>query len=667
MQNLIANIIGNRAFDRRTQTVVAVAMTVALTATLATAGQAQPKRAPHHTFQRSVWAVRWSQQHPAQAAAYQHSLRTRYTRPSYSRYAAKPRKTWRRYGAPKGQPIIAQQAPLSLVPAAPAVPVRIAATFPLPATLKILPSSPVVKAAAPIDRTQDVTLDFVGADINDVLKALALQTHSNIVSGTDVKGSVTVSLTHVTLEEALELITKLSGYLYAKVGRTYVIGSPASIATLTAGSTSTVPPATAVVTFSYSDPNALLTTIKDRYPNVKISAGRVNGTLGGGVLVITGPESDVEAAKQLVADAEGGLSRSVDSSHTEVYDIKYASADDLVSVLNRLIPNLIVTPAPSRNFTLTAPNTADSVTTSSQATFGAPPAGAAPGAAPDPSGGAQAATKVAVKATTHALLLTGSDSDIARAKTLIAQVDTQPKQITYEAKITEVQLTNEKDFGLGWDFSGASTTIGELGGALNGTSSPSAYPGNILKFGTIGRSALSNIATVKLDAKIKSGDVKLLSNPNIAAIDGEQAAVFIGDTVRYISSITQTSTGQTVTTDSVNIGIKLFVTGKVNNDGYVTLNIHPEVSTISGYLAVPGGGSLPQISNREATTTIRVKDGETIAIGGLIGETDIKNIQKVPILGDLPFFGQLFRDTQHTHNRNELVIFVKVGVQKETV
>ncbi|MEO7717954.1 MAG: hypothetical protein ABIY70_17270, partial [Capsulimonas sp.] len=293
---------------------------------------------------------------------------------------------------------------------------------------------------------------------------------------------------------------------------------------------------------------------------------------------------------------------------------------------------------------------------------------AAPGAgAPDPSGGAQTSTKVAVKATTHALLLTGSDSDIARAKTLIAQVDTQPKQITYEAKITEVQLTNEKDFGLGWDFSGASTTIGELGGALNGTSSPSAYPGNILKFGTIGRSALSNIATVKLDAKIKSGDVKLLSNPNIAAIDGEQAAVFIGDTVRYISSITQTSTGQTVTTDSVNIGIKLFVTGKVNNDGYVTLNIHPEVSTISGYLAVPGGGSLPQISNREATTTIRVKDGETIAIGGLIGETDIKNIQKVPILGDLPFFGQLFRDTQHTHNRNELVIFVKVGVQKETV
>ena len=72
----------------------------------------------------------------------------------------------------------------------------------------------------------DVTLDFVAADINDVLKALALQTHTNIVSGTDVKGTITVSLAHVSLEEALDMISKLSGYQYAKVGRTYVVGSP---------------------------------------------------------------------------------------------------------------------------------------------------------------------------------------------------------------------------------------------------------------------------------------------------------------------------------------------------------------------------------------------------------------------------------------------------------
>ena len=78
------------------------------------------------------------------------------------------------------------------------------------------------------------------------------------------------------------------------------------------------------------------------------------------------------------------------------------------------------------------------------------------------------------------------------------------------------------------------------------------------------------------------------------------------------------------------------MTGKVNNDGYVTLNVHPEVSLVTLATAGAGGGQLPQISTREATTTVRVKDGDTIAIGGLISEQDIKNIQKVPLLGDLP-------------------------------
>ena len=68
-----------------------------------------------------------------------------------------------------------------------------------------------------------------------MLKALAVQTHTNIVSGADVKGSVTVSLAHVSLEEALDMVSRLSGFQYARMGNSYVVGSPASIATMTAG------------------------------------------------------------------------------------------------------------------------------------------------------------------------------------------------------------------------------------------------------------------------------------------------------------------------------------------------------------------------------------------------------------------------------------------------
>lgn len=531
-------------------------------------------------------------------------------------------------------------------------------------------SAPAARSASPTASARpcagpdDVSLDFVAADINDVLKALSLQTHTNVVSGNDVKGTITVSLNHVTLDEALDMITRLSGYQYAKVGRTYVVGSPASITALAASGTAQAPPVTAVLSYLYSAPEDIAGTLKQATPNLQVTPGKSAGGQGG-VLIVTGTQADVDRARQLVGDAESALSRNIAASQTVVYDIKYASADDLQSVLSRLVPNLVVTPGPSQGFRLQAPSTADAGgTTSATASYGT--AAAAPAGATS----ATSTGSVATKPTTNSLLLTGTDGDVARARQILATVDVRPAQINYEAKVTEINLNSLKNLGLSYDFSGAKTRIGETPDNIAGgtpTLGQNGYGGahNLSTFGALARTSISNIVTIGLDALFTSGDAKLLSNPNISAVDGQPAAAFIGDTVRYVSSITQTPTGQTVTTDSVNVGIKLFVTGKVNNDGYITLNIHPEVSTITGYLAVPGGGSLPQVSTREATTTVRVKDGDTIAIGGLISENDIKSIQKVPILGDLPFIGGLFKDTSHTHRRDEVVIFVKVSVSKD--
>ncbi len=516
----------------------------------------------------------------------------------------------------------------------------------------------------------DVTLDFVAADINDVLKALALQTGSNIVSATDVKGTITVSLSHVTLEEALNVISKLSGYQYAKVGSTYVVGSAASVQSLTTNADTTVE--TAVIPFTYSNPDDVGNIIKQLLPNVKLTPGKAaSGT--GGVFVVTGPTADLDQARQIISQAEAALSKNIADSQTVVYNIKYADAGDLISVVNRLAPNVVVTPGPSQGFTLSAPKSADAgdANQTTAATYGAT---------------AVSTTAVSVtqtppaKGNTTSLLLTGSLADITRAQQILSQVDVRPVQINYEARVTEINLNALKNYGLKYDFTFARTDIGEQGttgqlgsgpsytgttSATNPNGLSGTFSGLITKFGTFSRTPISNLATVTLDALFQNGDAKLLSAPNISAVDGQPAATFVGDTVRYVESITQTPTGQTVTTNSVNVGIKLYVTGKADNDGYVTLNIHPEVSLITGYLATPGGGSLPQVSTREATTTVRVKDGETLAIGGLINDQDIKNVQKVPLLGDLPFIGALFRDINHTHTHDEVVIFVKVSLQKD--
>lgn len=498
--------------------------------------------------------------------------------------------------------------------------------------------------------TDDVTLDFVGADINDVLKALSMQTHTNIVSGNDVKGPITVSLAHVSLEEALDLITKLSGYQYAKVGRTYLVGSSAAIQTLTASGTAQAPAVTGVLSFTYSDPASLVDEIKQLYPNVKATVGKaVSGSAGGGVLVVTGTQSDVDGVRRIISDSESAISRNVGTSVTEIYKIKYAAADDLQSLLNRLVPSLITTPAPVMGVVPPAPTTADSGgVTATTTSYGA--AAAATG------GTTTAVTgNLPVKPTTTALLLTGSAADIARARQVLATVDMRPVQINYEAKVIETSYNNDDQYGLLFNFGGANTTIGESG----------TYLGKIQKFGTFGRTPLSNAVNVQLNALFNDANTRILASPNISAIDGQPAATFVGDTVSYISSVTQSATGQNITTSTVNAGIKLYVTGKTNNDGYITMNVHPEVSLVT--LTTPGAGGVqtPNVRVREATTTVRVKDGETLIISGLINDQDVKSVQKVPLLGDIPFFGQLFRNTHLQHTHDQVVIFLKVSIQKD--
>ncbi len=510
----------------------------------------------------------------------------------------------------------------------------------------------------------DVTLDFVSADINDVLKVLAMQTHTNIVSGNDVKGQITVSLAHVSLEEALDLITRLSGYQYAKIGRTYLVGTPAAIQTLAAAGTAQTPAATTVISFTYSDPADLANVVKDLFPNIRTTPGKSTGSTAGGVLVVTGTPADLDSVRRVVADAEAQLSRNIGTSRTEMYQIKYASADDLQSVITRLIPSLVVTPAPTQRTYAPAPSTADAGgTTSSTTSYGA---------AGQPTGGTTTSTtsNIAVKPTTTALLLTGSEADIARALQVLGTVDVRPAQITYEARVIETSLTDDNEFGFTHDFSGAHTTIGELlqpGETPSSTTFVDPFPGKILKFRTFGRTPLNQFDTVQLHALFTSQNAKILAAPNISALDGQPAATFVGNTVSYISSVTQSPTGQNITTSTVNAGIKLYVTGKVNNDGYITMNVHPEVSLVTLSPPAAGGVQTPQIQIREATTTMRVKDGDTLVISGLINDQDVKSVSKVPLLGDIPFFGQLFRDTKRQRTHDQVTVLIKVSVQKEAI
>jgi type II secretory pathway component GspD/PulD (secretin) len=559
----------------------------------------------------------------------------------------------------------------------PPVALPVSNSTPVEPSLPPMPPASVPPPAPTItDRGSSVNLDFVDASIVDILKALSIQSGANIVTSPDVTGKTTVTLSHVSLESALDYVCKSAGFQWLKSGNTYIIGTDKSLQPFMPAKLIATERVTKTVQFQNGDPDDLMSSVKAAIPDVSISlikpgadTSTSSGTGGtttttvrekGGVLMVTGLADSVKKVQDFVALAENTFHPSVETAETATYRIKYAYGPNLISVLHSLIPKLMVITGPAQQFesgpqikfTSGSNDLVDRYTSPSAVKAGADKPG------PD--------EKVDIKLTAPTLLvLSGRREDVTRALDVLSKIDVKPVQLLFEAKVVEVTNGDANKLGLNWDFSGFSTSFGEftpLDSSGNAVKTSTDYPGQPLKFAPISRSRVPNMATVTLDALFKNDKAKLLARPNVAALDGQKASMFIGDTIKYVESITQTSTGQNITTATINVGVILSLTGRASDDGYITLYLHPEVSSVTQWLAVPGGGSLPQLASRFADTVIRVKDGDTIALGGLIQENDITSIKKVPFLGDLPVLGNFFRDTNKTKNKSEVMFFIKTSL-----
>ncbi|MFH0876723.1 MAG: type II and III secretion system protein, partial [Candidatus Omnitrophota bacterium] len=164
-----------------------------------------------------------------------------------------------------------------------------------------------------------------------------------------------------------------------------------------------------------------------------------------------------------------------------------------------------------------------------------------------------------------------------------------------------------------------------------------------------------------------NSDTNLLSNPKVLAMDDEEAKIVVGLNYPLPTYERNAATGGMEITGytSQDVGIVLTVRPKIHPDGYVTLNLHPEVSEIQAFTG-PEEDRRPIVSTNEVETTLRVKDGETIVIGGMIKDKEIVNVNKLPFLGDLPLVGYAFKHTNRTKEKVETLIFLTVKIIKDT-
>ncbi len=227
----------------------------------------------------------------------------------------------------------------------------------------------------------------------------------------------------------------------------------------------------------------------------------------------------------------------------------------------------------------------------------------------------------------------------------------QPQQVMLEVKVAEISRSLLDQFGISLDLS---RTAGSMTYTML-TSGLQEVFGRLRAKGPNG--------TVSIDAKTQDGLVKVLAEPNIIAMSGQEGSFLAGGKV-FIPVARDNAEGRpTITLEEKEFGVGLKFTPLVLDDDVVQLRVAPEVSEItktgSPFITNAGATSvLPSFTTRRASTTVQLRDGQTLAIAGLIKNNVTENISKFPLLGDLPVLGALFRSVEFQTDRSELLFII---------
>ncbi|MCP4633929.1 MAG: AMIN domain-containing protein [candidate division Zixibacteria bacterium] len=248
---------------------------------------------------------------------------------------------------------------------------------------------------------------------------------------------------------------------------------------------------------------------------------------------------------------------------------------------------------------------------------------------------------------------------------ILTQIDQPPSQIAISVKFIETNITDEKNLGIDWSDIVQASLSGADPYAVDGqTTTPAPYAAWSpwpLKEGSFSYGNLTvSEATAILNYLQDSGKSRLLSDPSVTTSDGKKASISVTTTIP-IQTINRFSEGSViqdiVTYDYKEVGITLSVTPNINEEGRITLVCEPTVEEITGWVG-PANNQQPITTKRTVQTEVLVTEGETVVIGGLYKEGNIKNDSKIWLLGDIPILGHLFKSSNTKKNKTDLMIFI---------
>ena len=292
-------------------------------------------------------------------------------------------------------------------------------------------------------------------------------------------------------------------------------------------------------------------------------------------------------------------------------------------------------------------------------------------------GGAGESVNVQADEDSNALVITAPASIFPSMRSVIQQLDIPRAQVHIEAIIAEVSLDTVNELGVQWAaydegtafftsrFDGQVPLENFANAITGGEIAQGLIPnGATLGLGNISSGGLSFLTLIR--ALSGDGDTNLLSTPSIVTLDNQEAEIVVGQNVPFITGQSTSGSSDTnnpfQTIERQDVGISLKVKPQINEGNAITLEIQQEVSAI----AASSRGAVDIVTTkRSIDTTVQLEDGEMLVLGGLIDDSYIDNEQKIPLLGDIPILGALFRNKATTKVKRNLMVFIRTTVIKD--
>ncbi|MCA9287081.1 MAG: hypothetical protein KDA05_00765 [Phycisphaerales bacterium] len=251
------------------------------------------------------------------------------------------------------------------------------------------------------------------------------------------------------------------------------------------------------------------------------------------------------------------------------------------------------------------------------------------------------------------VLISASPRYINTVTQIVRELDAPPPQVMIQVLIAELTIDAEKDWGV--DFS-----AGPFGGSMTSIASNPAGAAITSALGVPNFSVNSADFGLMIRALEAQGRLEVLSRPHVTVNNNETAEFNAGENIAIVSGVERLDNGNTRSeVERDDVGIILNVTPTISGDGFVRLEVHPTISAVSARTTeISEDFSAPIITQRFVRTTVTVKDGETLVIGGLLQTRNEERQTRVPILGSIPGVGSIFRTTQHTNQTTELLIII---------